>query len=294
MNGKTLTSLLSLFLGVTAYASVPRQGTVRFVPTVLVSGAAENLLSGSDWREPLKKFAPTCTASVGTGGPSDPAAVARRMVVEKKSFAYWETVVRGVKAGRTYLGGTWAKFKTANLCLWWQGRPVGYKADEFYRIYSFSGFNASLERYLTAATKDRLAGDPNEWRLFYRTFKFSAPLTDEACEVQYGFYDGAGDMTFAEPFLIDVTEAPRTMELEMKDVKPFRMLQVICLDLRDPMWTKEFDAPVTEFKMTLPETVDAFRNADGGGVPGNMLIVKYVDGTEEHYASPAEGVMFAR
>lgn len=279
---------------VTSFASVPRQGTVRFVPTVLVSGTAENLLTDSDWREPQKKYAPTCTASVGTGGPTDSAAVARRMVVEKKSFAYWKTAVRGVKAGRTYMGGTWAKFKTANLCLWWQGRPVGYKADEFYRIYSFSGYSASLERYLTEGTKDRLSGDPNEWRLFYRTFKFTAPLKDEVCEVQYGFYDGAGDMTFAEPFLMDVTEAPRTMELELKGVKPVKSLQIICLDLRDPMWHKDFDTPVTDFRMTLPENVDAFRNADGSGVPGNMLIVKYADGVEEHYAAPADGVMFAR
>ena len=63
---------------VTSFASVPRQGTVRFVPTVLVFGGAQNFLADSDWREPQKKYAPTCTASVGTGGPTNPAAVARR------------------------------------------------------------------------------------------------------------------------------------------------------------------------------------------------------------------------
>jgi len=198
-----------------------------------------------------------------------------------------------VKSGRLYMGGTWTCFKTANLCLWWQGRPVGHKADEYYRIYCFSGYSASLERYLTDDTKERLAGNPNEWRLFYRTFRFSAPLTDEACEVQYGFFNGAGDMTFAEPFLIDVTDAPKTMELELKGVKPVKSLEVICLDLRDPMWHHDFDTPVTDFKMTLPENVDAFRNS-GEGIPGHLLIVKYADGVEEHYAAPAEGEMFAR
>ena len=263
-------------------------GTILLYPTALKTGV--NVLADKTWCVPDAKHAPHAVATVGRGGPRDAAATARTLENTCPEFAYWNTSVGGIRTGRVYFGGAWTKIESAKLLYWWHGQDADNGKETGARVYCNSGCLPSLEPYFDDDTKQRISGDPNKWRLIARTFTLSAKLRNETMTASYGFYRAPGKATFAEPFLIDVTDAPQTLEIELKGVKPVKRLLVIRTDTRDPAWRKEFATPVTDFSQTLPDNIRAFYGMNASPVSGYALVVTYADGTEDRVACPAEGL----
>ena len=109
-----------------------------------------------------------------------------------------------------------------------------------------------------------------------------------------GFVKAPGKATFAEPFLVDVTDQPQTLEIEIKGVKPVKRLVAIRLDTRDPVWQREFNTPVTDFSETMVAASPAFQGMGADPVSGHALLVYYADRTEDRVSCPAEGVFMKR
>ena len=283
----------TLFLGLAlvlppSAASAARQGSILLYPTALRTGA--NILAKCTWREPLQKYAPHAVATRGRGGPRDANAVAMTLENAYPEYAYWQTIAGGVRPGRTYLLGVWAKVEKAKMLLWWNGieADTGKKTD--MRVYFNSGCSPILDGYFDEDTRRRLSGDPDEWRLVARTFALPAAMLGDAVDVECGFARAPGRATFAEPFLIDVTEQPRTMEVELKGSKPVKRLLVVRTDTRDPEWRREFDVPVTDFAETLSSVSPAFFGMGADPMAGHALIVTYDDMTECRVSCPVDGL----
>lgn len=285
-----LLGLLLLVAPCAAFAA--RQGSILFYPTVLKTG--QNLLAQSSWREPDRKNAPHVVVAKGVGGPRDARAVALSMSNDSAEYAYWTAKAKGVRMDRTYLFGAWAKVKTANILCWLNGPSVDNGSAVGARVYRFSGCNPELRRYLDDDIRRRLEGDPGEWLLIARTFSLPVAVVGDSLSASFGFYRSSGEATFAEPFLIDVTEAPQTLEVELHGVKPVKKLLVMLCETRDPEWRREFDAPVTEFSATLPAESRAFHGMAADPMSGHALVVTYADGTEDRVACPSDGLFLSR
>ena len=130
-----------------------RKGEVLIYPTALKNGV--NLLAGASWRKPLEKHAPHAVATFTRGGPFNADAQVMTLSNDHPEFAYWATMAQGIKTGRKYFFGTWAKIKSANLLCWVHGISTVNMKDAGFRVYNFSGGNPCLDLYLD----DDPAGD---------------------------------------------------------------------------------------------------------------------------------------
>ncbi len=269
-----------------------RQGSILLYPTALKTGV--NLLADKPWRAPSKTYAPHAVAQQGRGGPLDADAVALALANDHREFAYWLTLVGGIRTNRTYFAGAWTKMTSARLLFWWNGVSAETGKNVDARVYCFSGCMPDLARYFDDDIRRRLAGDPDEWRLIARTFTLPTPVVEDKVHAEYGFFGEPGQATFAEPFLIDVTEQPQTVEVVLKGVKPVKKLVVIRSDTRDPEWRREFVPPITDFAETLPARIPAFEGMACHPMFGRVLLVSYADGTEDRVACPYEGIFIKR
>ena len=154
-----------------------------------------------------------------------------------------------------------------------------------------------LKPYFSDETLKMIAGDPERWRLFYRTVRFPEAMRADTVTLAHGLYCAAGDVTLAEPFFVDVTDGPRTLDIHIADAKPFVRLTVTRADTRDVCWDRRFKPAATSFTCTLPDEIDAFPEMDERldkgyrpAVKGYVLTVRYADGTMETVASPHEDV----
>ena len=272
-----------------------RQGVIRLYPTVL-RGGAPNMLAKAEWT-PTGGNAPASVYGQGNGGAFGADSPSWSIRTDSSFYAYWEAPVSGLRHGRIYLAGAWARLSKAKLLFEWRGIPEDSDNRIRMRVFYFSGYSDVLERYFDDDVKRRLSGDPDEWRPICRTFTLPTALRGGDATAAYGFYGSDGDMTFSEPFLIDVTDAPHTLELELKGVAPVKDIEVVQLDTRDPVWRHAFEAPVTDFSATLPKAIDAFYgtgSAAGESITGHAMIVRYADGGKSRVSFPATGVFVNR
>ena len=269
-----------------------RQGSIHFYPTAMKTGT--NLLAGAPWRAPSAKHAPHAVSGRVKGGPRDADALAMTLENTHPEYAYWQTLAGGVRPGRTYLMGLWAKIENAKLLFWCNGKYAesGKKFD--VRVYCNSGCSPILEGYFDDDIKRRLSGDPDEWRFIARTFTVPEAIALGVLEVEFGFAKAPGKATFAEPVLMDVTDQPQTLEIELVGVKPVKRLVAVRLDTRDPVWQREFDTPVTEFSETMVAASPAFQGMGTDPVSGHVLLVYYADRTEDRVLCPTEGLFLKR
>lgn len=284
-----------MLVAAVALLSFAADGRVLFYPTAARS--LPNVYAGVTWylSDPafLAKHADGVRFEKGTGGPFSPEDVTYSVRSEKPQPGYWHARIRA-KPGRLYLAGTWVKFGSAKLILSYDatvaetGRPVSE------RLYYMSGFNPQLKPYFDEALMKRLSGDPEKWRCLYRTIEFPTALKQDVVHVEQGLYLAAGDAVFSEPYFVDVTDGPRTLEIDIKDAKPVRRLTVAATDLRDVCWTRAFDTPVTSFACTLPSEIDAFRGQENDRPKGYTLTVSYADGTSEQLTAPLDNVFKKR
>ena len=269
-----------------------RQGDILFYPTVLKTGA--NLLAKAPWREPSRTHAPHAVATRGLGGPRDAEAATMSLVNTHPEFAYWQTLAGGVCPNRTYLAGVWARIENVKMLLWCNGKYAASGKRFDVRVYCNSGCSPILDGYFDDEIKRRLSGDPDEWRFIARTFTLPEALALNVLDVELGFFRAPGKATFAEPFLIDVTDQPQTLEIELKGVKPVNRLVVIRLDTHDPVWRREFADPVTDHVETMRAASPAFKGLDADPVSGHALLVYYADRTEDRVSCPAEGLFLKK
>ena len=265
-----------------------RQGSILFYPTAMKTGT--NLLAKAPWRAPSAKHAPHAVAGREKGGPRDADALAMTLENTHPEYAYWQTLAGGVRPGRTYLMGLWTKIENAKLLFWCNGRYAesGKKFD--VRVYCNSGCSPILEGYFDDDVKRRLSGDPEEWRFVARTFTVEEALALGVLDVEFGFAKAPGKATFAEPVLMDVTDQPQTLEIELRGVKPVKRLVAIRLDTRDGVWQRNFDTPVTDFSETMVAASPAFQGMGADPVSGHVLQVYYADRTEDRVSCPTEGL----
>ena len=284
-------ALLALAL-VPSVGWAARQGSVLLYPTALKTGV--NLLAGKAWQEPNKKHAPHAVARQGRGGPLDEGAVTLALTNDHREFAYWTMPVTGLRTNRTYFIGAWTRITSARLLFWWSGTSAESGKTVDARVYCSSGCNAELARYFDDDIRRRLTGDPDAWRLVSRTFALPGPIVGGESRVEYGFFGEPGEATFADPFLIDITDLPQTIEVVLKGAQPVKKLVVIRSDTRDPEWRREFATPVTDFAETLPARIPAFEGMACHPMFGRVLLVYYADGTEDRVACPQEGLFIRR
>ena len=282
------TFLLLVPLLVPLVGTAARQGSILFYPTAMKTGT--NLLAKVPWNEPSARHAPHAVAGREKGGPRDADALAMTLENTHPEYAYWQTLAGGVRPGRTYLMGLWAKIENAKLLFWCNGRYAesGKKFD--VRVYCNSGCSPILEGYFDDDVKRRLSGDPEEWRFVARTFTVEEALALGVLDVEFGFAKAPGKATFAEPVLIDVTDQPQTLEIELRGVKPVKRLVAIRLDTRDGVWQRNFDTPVTDFSETMVAASPAFQGMGADPVSGHVLQVYYADRTEDRVSCPTEGL----
>jgi len=293
MTGKSYAVGLAVCLVACAAGAV--RGEALIYPTA--ARTLPNLFDGAVWRldrkEFLEKHADGVRFARGTGGPFSPTGVTYSVASEKPQPGYWHSRLK-VRPGRVYLAGGWCRFGNAKIVMEFLGHAAvgGKPYDE--RLYYFSGFNTQLKPYFNETLLKRLGGDPSKWRCLYRLVSFPEKLRGDSIGVEYGLYLAAGDMTFSEPFFVDVTDGPRTLDVEIRNSKPIKSLSVADTELRDERWSRTFDSPVTEFRCTLPPEVDAFRGQDRDRPRGHTLTVRYADGTVETVGAPLDDVFKRR
>ena len=259
-------------------------GDVLLYPTA--ARQAGNLVSSVKWTPPMRT---DLTAASGFGSPFSESNRTMCVKSDKPLPGYWQTTVKAQK-GRIYLAGAWARFANAKLLFWHYGKNAvtGKYVDE--RLYYFHGFNGMLMPYFSAETLKCLRADPEKWGIFYRTMSFPDGLARDSLTLAYGLYLTAGDVTLSEPFFVDVTDGPRTLDINIDGVRPIVSLIVTQADTRDVCWEKKFSPPVTLFSCTLPDEIDAFRGQDSIWPKGHILTVRYADGTIETTAAPHENI----
>lgn len=292
-----LKGLVSAFACVcmAAHLAPTAHGDVLFYPTA--ARTLPNGYDGASWRLSAKAFLEKHADGVrfakGTGGPFSKSDVTYSVVSTKPQPGYWHARVKA-RPGRVYLAGAWFRFSNAKLLLWYGGNDAetGKAVEE--RLYYMSGFNPQLRPYFNETLLKRLGGDPAKWRCLYRLVSFPAKLREDVVSVEHGLYLAAGDTLFSEPFFVDVTDGPRTLDVDIRNARPIRSLSVASTDLRDVRWSRTFDPPVTEFSCTLPPEIDAFRGQEGDRPKGHALTVRYADGSVETVGAPLDNVFKRR
>lgn len=256
-----------------------------------------NLYDESVWflasQEQRARDAPDVVFSETKGGPFSSDDHVWCVRSDKPQPGYWHAYVKA-KKHRTYLVGTWARFANAKILLWYNGNAAADKKFIGNRLYYMSGFNMMLKPYFCDELLKRLSGDPAKWHCLYRLIEFPVELHRDVVNVGQGLYLAAGDVAFSEPFFVDVTDGPRTLEVDVSGEKPFVALAVTETDTRDVRWEKKFNPPVTSFRCTLPQEIDAFRGQKADYPKGHTLTVRYADGSVETVSAPLENVFKER
>ena len=284
---------LVLFSGIALCAcAADIQERTLLYPTVLTS--APNILKDAEWRLPVgdsKEY----TVERLKGSPFSEEAPAWQIRLYAPDGAYWRTYPN-IQTGRRYLYGAWVRVDNANILLRAYCNRVSDGTLYDQRLYCYGGFNAYLLPYLSPKMAKRLAGDPNEWKLCYRVLTFPEKVKGDRFCAAMGVYLSTGAMTFAEPFLIDITDSnERSLTIDVCGTRPFRRLSVIATGLGDIVWSKEFPEPVTSYKGVVPAELADFERGQGEDViEGHTLEVTYVDGSVGMAHSPQEKIFTKR
>ena len=280
--------VLTVLLGAAGLSSTLTAG-VLFYPTA--ARAPSNQFAKATWTlaDPIAraKYADGVRFSTGKGGPFSADEDWWRVLSDKPQPGYWHCNVK-ILPGRKYLAGCWTRFPNAKILLFFGGREAVSGREWQDRLYYFAGFNAQLKPYFNERLIARLSDDPEKWKCLYYTFTCPNKLVNDAARVELGLYLAAGDMTFSEPFLVDVTDLPPTLEVVIAESRPVVALTVSETDTRDVRWTKKFDKPVMSWKGTLPSSCDAFHGQDRSRPKGHALRVDYADGTSEVVYAPLD------
>jgi hypothetical protein len=284
---------LVLFSGIALCAcAADIQERTLLYPTVLTS--APNILKDAEWRLPVgdsKEY----TVERLKGSPFSDEAPAWHIRLTAPEGAYWRAYPN-VQTGRKYLFGAWLRVDNANILLRAYCNRVSDGTLYDQRLYCYGGFNAYLLPYLSARMAKKLVGNPNEWKLCYRILTFPEAVKGDRFCAAMGVYLSTGAMTFAEPFLIDITDSSeRSLTIDVCGTRPFRRLSVIATGLGDIVWSKEFPEPVTSYKGVVPAELADFERGQGEDViEGHTLEVTYVDGSVGMAHSPQEKIFTKR
>lgn len=265
-------------------AGMAAHGGVRFYPAVV--DERPNLLADCRWS--YQRLLPHAAFEDGVGGPRAESRT-YRVVSRKAASAYALSQTVKVEPGRVYLEGAWLKFANAKVMM--QASAYDTATGETFdpRIYVYGGYNSFLEPFFSESTKRRLGGDPAAWKLVYRTTTYPKTIRGNEVTVWMGLYLAEGDVTFADPFLIDVTGlARRPLVVDIRGGKPVKALAVSETDTRDVVWSKRFDAPVTDFRETVG-TTDFLRGKENNKMDAYQLEVEYDDGSRERVDCPLAG-----
>ena len=255
-------------------------------PTVIDQGV--NMVADGKWLYPAGDSV-RFSAERRKGGPFSDDAPAWNLKMMAPEGSYWRHPLK-VEKGRTYLMGAWMQVDNAHVAIrGYGGAPSGgHGIDK--RVYYFCGFNTCLKPYMSPGTLRRLAGDPHEWRLLYRHVDFPEGLAGGNLTMAVGIYITTGEMTFADPFFIDVTDVKdRTLTVDVAGTRPFRRIAVMSTENGDEVWRMDFNEPVAAFKGIVP--ADRADYAQGLGdefINGYSLVVTYADGTVKTAHAPQE------
>lgn len=260
-------------------------GGVRFYPAVV--DERPNLMEGRKWT--YQTNLEHAAFEDGLGGPTGTSRT-YRVVSRKAASAYVDSDGVKVEPGRTYLEGAWLRFANAKALV----RTIGFDTaiNDSYepRMYAFGGFNSFLEPFFSDSTKRHLGGDPAAWKLVYRTATYPDTLRGNQVRMSMGLYLAEGDVTFADPFLIDITGLEtRPLVVEVKGGRPVRSLAVSEADTHDVIWTKRFERPVTEFREVIEKRTDFLRGKDNNKMDAYRLEIEYGDGAHERLECPLGG-----
>ena len=263
-------------------------GHVLFYPAVLKT--APNLLADAKWRPPGEASEKDSRAAWVKGTPFDAGAPAMEVETFTPESAYWRTHVN-VQQGHTYLVGAWVKYANARILFWNYGKKVNGKPSD-QRLYCFAGTQSYLTPYFSDRVRQRLGGDPNEWKLMFRTLEYPEPVAGDRITVAMGLYMATGKVTIAAPFFIDVTDVDdSSLLIDIAGAKPVRRLTIEHVGVRDVIWQKDFPNPVTDFCEKVPIVTDFRRGMDGRNeIDGHALNVDYVDGAGAKVFAPLEHV----
>ena len=179
----------------------------------------------------------------------------------------------------------------ARILFWNYGKKTDGKPSD-QRLYCFAGTQSYLTPYFSDRVRQRLGGDPDEWKLMFRTLEYSEPVAGDRITVAMGLYMATGKVTIAAPFFIDVTDVnDSSLLIDIAGAKPVRRLAIEHVGVRDVIWQKEFTNPVTDFCEKVPIVTDFRRGMDGRNeIDGHALNVDYVDGAGAKVFAPLEHV----
>ena len=261
---------------------------VLFYPAVLKT--APNLLADAKWRPPGEASEKDSRAAWVKGTPFDASAPAMEIETFAPESAYWRSHVN-VQKGHTYLVGAWMKYSNARILFWNYGKKVDGKPSD-QRLYCFAGMQSYLKPYFSDRVLQRLGGDPDDWKLMFRTLEYPEPVAGDRITVAMGLYMSTGKVTIAAPFFIDVTDVTDTsLMIDIAGAKPVRRLTIEHVGVRDVIWQKDFPSPVTDFCEKVPTVTDFRRGMDGRNeIDGHALNVYHVDGTMSKVFAPLEHV----
>lgn len=266
--------------------------TALLYPSVVKTG--ENLLSDEKWKKEGRE--PEQSWSVSRGGPFSPDEPAWTVKSSIPVSAFWKQTVP-LQVGHRYLVGMWMRRENARAFAWCFGkRKDGRPFDE--RIYLFGGFNECLTPYVRPQLQERIGGDPKAWKLMYRPVEIEDELAYDPT-VYLGIYMSTGSLTFAHPFLVDVTgQTSLPLTAELTGGKKASSMSLIEADVQDVIWTRKFESPAETFSWTSEDVADALRGyakkevfcCSGQKVEGHILSVTYDDGTSECVFAPQENM----
>lgn len=268
-----------------ACAAVQVWGGVRFFPAVV--DERPNLIEGRKWT--YQTSLAHAVFEDGIGGPTGTGRT-YRVVSRKAASAYVDSDFVAIEPGRTYLEGAWLRFANAKALV----RTIGFDTaiNDTYepRMYAFGGFNSFLAPFFSDSTRRHLGGDPAAWKLVYRTATYPDTLRNNRVRMSMGLYLAEGDVTFADPFLIDITGLKtRPLVVDVKGGKPVRSLSVSEADTHDVIWTRRFECPTTEFREVIEERTDFLRGKENNKMDAYQLEIEYEDGAHERLECPLGG-----
>ena len=256
-------------------------------PSVVKTGA--NLFADGLWetRVDIPKAAEACRWDKTRGGPFSADETVWTASSPEPQSCFWRQRVP-LRKGRRYLMGAWVRRDKARVLLWCYGRT---RSDKPYdrRAYLLGGFNSCLDIYLRPEIKSILGGGGDAWHLLYRPIEVTEDLAG-AADFKFGVFMSTGTVEFSHPFLVDVTGMDRIpLVAEVKGDKGVSRLAVELVGLRDLQWEKRFPVPAAGCCETI-DAVDALRGfGNSKRVDGNMLSVRYADGSSENVYAPQEG-----
>ena len=259
-------------------------------PTVARTGT--NLLERAAWTH--GKDEPGAIAfATAQGGPLSATGRVYRVETFRQTSAYWHTRAKALP-GREYLFGCWLRIDHATVLLWTRGRNAETGAEDQFRLYCKSGFQPYLKPYISPEVAQRLGGDPAEWRLCFRMLRFQKRLAGDTLYVSAGCYGSTGAVQIADPFLVDVTDCTDwTLTAELRGCRPVTRMELFRVGIRDLVWKRAFERPVTDGSFTVPADLADFRlgqEEEANFINGHGLDVFHADGSSQTVFAPQEHV----